>query len=128
MCSYNQLAGQYACANPFLLKETFHGLFGSDGFSVSDAVACHEPANDLNAGLNFDIVGSCYAPPLVETALASGLVSQATFEQRVRSPASGSSSGSAGASRLARPPDQWQSQVPLSPKARDTESRSSRGR
>jgi beta-glucosidase len=83
MCSYNQLEGQYACANPFLLKETFHGLFGSDGFTVSDAVACHEPANDLNAGLNFDIVGSCYAPPLVEAALASGMVSQVTFEQRV---------------------------------------------
>jgi beta-glucosidase len=83
MCSYNQLEGRYSCANPFLLKETFHGLFGSDGFVVSDAVACHEPANDLNAGLNFDIVGSCYAPPLVEAALAGGMVSQATFEERV---------------------------------------------
>jgi beta-glucosidase len=82
MCSYNQLEGQYACANPFLLKETFRGLFGSDGFVVSDAVACHEPANDLNSGLNFDIVGSCYEPPLVEAALAGGMVSQATLEER----------------------------------------------
>src|SRR5260370_32822824 len=63
-------------------KEKVHGLFGSDGFGVSDAVACHEPANDLNAGLNFDIVGSCYEPPLVEAALAGGMVSQATFEER----------------------------------------------
>jgi beta-glucosidase len=83
MCSYNQLEGRYACANPFLLKQTFRGLFGADGFVVSDAVACHEPANDLNAGLNFDIVGSCYEPPLVEAALAGGMVSQATFEERV---------------------------------------------
>src|SRR5260370_38049265 len=63
-------------------KEKVHGLFGSDGFGVSDAVACHEPANDLNAGLNFDIVGSCYEPPLAEAALAGGMVSQATFEAR----------------------------------------------
>jgi beta-glucosidase len=83
MCSYNQLEGHYACANPFLLKETFRGLWGSDGFVVSDFLACHETGNDLNAGMNFDIGPSCYNAPQVEAALTSGSVSQATVEARV---------------------------------------------
>src|SRR5205823_2600773 len=83
MCSYNLLEGQYACANPFLLKDTFRGLFGSDGFVVSDFLACHETEVDLNAGLNFDIGPSCYNAPQVEAALADGSVTQATFEARV---------------------------------------------
>lgn len=83
MCSYNLLNGVYACANAFLLTDTFHTLWGSDGFTVSDALACHETEQDLNAGLNFDIVGSCYTAPQVEAALADGSVTQATFELRV---------------------------------------------
>jgi beta-glucosidase len=83
MCSYNLIEGQYACADPFLLKETFRGLFGSDGFVVSDFLACHETERDLNAGLNFDIGPSCYNAPQVEAALADGEVTQATLEARV---------------------------------------------
>jgi beta-glucosidase len=83
MCSYNLLEGQYACANPFLLKDTFRSLWGSDGFVVSDFLACHETEADLNAGLNFDIGNSCYTAPQVEAALADGSVTQATFEARV---------------------------------------------
>src|SRR5439155_1184392 len=83
MCSYNLLEGQYACANPFLLKDTFRGLFGSDGFVVSDFLACHETEDDLNAGLNFDIGPSCYNASQVEAALADGSVTQAALEARV---------------------------------------------
>src|SRR5947209_13334192 len=83
MCSYNLLEGQYACANPFLLKDTFRGLFGSEGFVVSDFLACHETEADLNAGMNFDIGPSCYNAPQVEAALANGSVTQATVEARV---------------------------------------------
>jgi beta-glucosidase len=83
MCSYNLINGTYACANPFLLGETLRDLWGFDGFVVSDALACHETAQDLNAGLNFDIVGSCYTAPQVEAALADGSVTQATLDRRV---------------------------------------------
>jgi beta-glucosidase len=83
MCSYNLLNGVYACANPSLLGETLRGLWGFDGFVVSDALACHETAQDLNAGLNFDIVGSCYTAPQVEAVLADGSVTQATLDRRV---------------------------------------------
>jgi beta-glucosidase len=83
MCSYNMLEGRYACASPFLLKDTFRGLWGSDGFVVSDFLACHETEADLNAGMNFDIGNSCYTAPQVEAALADGSVTAATFEARV---------------------------------------------
>jgi beta-glucosidase len=83
MCSYNLVNGIYACQNPFLLETTLRQLWGFDGFAVSDAAACHETAPDLDAGLNFDIVGTCYSAPLVDAALASGQVTQATLDQRV---------------------------------------------
>jgi beta-glucosidase len=83
MCSYNLVNGDYACANSFLLEQTLRGLWGFTGFTVSDAIACHETAVNLNTGLDFDIVGSCYTPPLVDVALADGQVSQATLDQRV---------------------------------------------
>jgi beta-glucosidase len=83
MCSYNELEGHYACANPFLLGEVLRGEWAFDGFVVSDFLACHETAHDLNAGLNFDIGPSCYNAPQVEAALAEGSVTQATLEARV---------------------------------------------
>jgi beta-glucosidase len=83
MCSYNLLNGVYACANPGLLTSTLRDQWGFQGFVMSDAAACHEPDADLKAGLNFDIVGTCYEPPLVDAELLDGAVSQATLNQRV---------------------------------------------
>jgi beta-glucosidase len=83
MCSYNLIEGRYSCANPFLLKDAFRGLFGSDGFVVSDFLACHETDQDLNAGMNLDIGPSCYNGQQLEEALASGRVTQATVDERV---------------------------------------------
>jgi beta-glucosidase len=83
MCSYNQLEGHYACASPLLLTEVLRNEWGFDGFVISDFLACHETANDLNAGLNFDIGPSCYTEAQVDAALAEGSVTQATIERRV---------------------------------------------
>jgi beta-glucosidase len=83
MCSYNMIEGKYSCANPFLLGQTLRQLWGFDGFVVSDFLACHETAQDLNAGLNFDIGPSCYNAAQVEAALADGSTTQATLEARV---------------------------------------------
>ncbi len=83
MCSYNQVNGQYACADPALLTQTLRQAWGFGGFVFSDAGACHETAADLAAGTNLDILGTCYSPLLVDLALADGSVSQATLDQRV---------------------------------------------
>ncbi len=83
MCSYNLVNGAYACANPYLLKRTLRGEWGFTGFVASDAGACHEPNEDLQAGLNLDILDTCYSPPEVDALLASGLVGEATLNARV---------------------------------------------
>src|SRR5438309_257879 len=54
MCSYNLINGTYACANPWLLTGTLRRQWGFRGFVVSDAAACHETPQNLEAGLHFD--------------------------------------------------------------------------
>ena len=83
MCSYNLINGTYACANPWLLIKTLRRQWGFRGFVVSDAAACHETPQNLEAGLNFDIADTCYTAPEVNAMLASGQVSQKTLDQRV---------------------------------------------
>lgn len=83
MCSYNELNGAYACANPYLLQQTLRQAWGFPGFVFSDAGACHETAQDLNAGTNFDILNTCYTAPAVDAALADGSVTEATLDMRV---------------------------------------------
>ncbi|MEA2314458.1 MAG: beta-glucosidase, partial [Solirubrobacteraceae bacterium] len=83
MCSYNLLNGVYACADPFLLGHILRQAWGFSGFVFSDAGACHETSADLNAGLDFDILNTCYTAPAVDIALADGSVSQATLDARV---------------------------------------------
>jgi beta-glucosidase len=82
MCSYNMVNGVYACANPYLLQTTLRDAWGFDGFVVSDAGACHEPNADIAAGLNEDILGTCYTAPEVDAMLATGLISERTLNLR----------------------------------------------
>jgi beta-glucosidase len=82
MCSYNMVNGIYACANPYLLQTTLRDAWGFDGFVVSDAGACHEPNSDIAAGLNEDILGTCYTAPEVDAMLATGLISAQTLNLR----------------------------------------------
>jgi beta-glucosidase len=83
MCSYNLVNGVYACANQTLLKHTLREEWGFQGYVASDAGACHEPNDDLEAGLNIDILDTCYSSPEVDALLDSGVVSEATLNQRV---------------------------------------------
>jgi beta-glucosidase len=83
MCSYNLVNGTYSCANSYLLKETLRGEWGFPGFVQSDAGACHEPNDDMEAGLNLDILDTCYSAPEVDALLASGVISEATLNARV---------------------------------------------
>ena len=83
MCSYNLVGGTYACANPALLKTTLREEWGFPGFVVSDAGACHEPNKDMEAGLNIDILNTCYSAPEMDPLLASGVISEATLNARV---------------------------------------------
>lgn len=84
MCAYNKVNGTYACENHDLLTRYLRDEFGFGGFVISDAGAAHDTAPSLLNGLNYDSVGNAYSPPMVDAALASGQVSVATLDQRVR--------------------------------------------
>ena len=83
MCSYNLVNGTYSCANEYLLKHTLREEWGFEGFVQSDAGACHEPNQDIEAGLNLDILDTCYSPPEVDALLAAGMISEAELNERV---------------------------------------------
>ncbi|HWC33302.1 MAG TPA: glycoside hydrolase family 3 C-terminal domain-containing protein [Mycobacteriales bacterium] len=83
MCSYNEVNGRYACANKLLLSSILRHRWGFKGFVLSDAGACHEPNEDLAAGMNLDILGTCYTAPEVDAELAAGLIRQQTLDARV---------------------------------------------
>jgi beta-glucosidase len=82
MCSYNQINGVYACGNRQLLTTILRKQWGFKGFVYSDAGACHEPKQDLAAGTNIDILGTCYTAPELQTSLAIGLVHQSDIDKR----------------------------------------------
>jgi beta-glucosidase len=83
MCAFNRVNGTFACADPTLLGGVLRRRWGFRGFVVSDAGAAHETADDLNAGLNWDLFGTAYREPLITAAMAGGRVSQATVDRRV---------------------------------------------
>jgi beta-glucosidase len=83
MCSYNLINGVYACSNHTLLTQILRRQWGFAGFVTSDAASCHETAPDMVAGLNFDIVYTCYNAAEVRAALADGTISQSLLDRRV---------------------------------------------
>jgi len=83
MCAFNRVNGVFACAHRQLLTATLRERWGFSGFVGSDAGAAHETADDLNAGLNVDLLGTAYTAPQVTLALATGQVSEETLDARV---------------------------------------------
>jgi beta-glucosidase len=83
MCSYNQVNGEFSCDNPYLLTTVLRGQLGFQGIVMSDALAAHTPQGDLNAGMDWDIVGNSDNAAAVDIALEDGQVSEATLNARV---------------------------------------------
>ncbi len=48
----------------------------------SDAGACHEPNKDIEAGLNLDILDTCYSAPVLDALLDSGVITEAELDER----------------------------------------------
>ena len=85
MCSYNRLGGQYACESEELLSRILRRDWGFKGFVLADYLASHGPQSGLNNGLDFEPwPGIAYGPVPVNALLASGRVSAATLDERVR--------------------------------------------
>ena len=52
MASYNKINGEYACENPYLLKDILRDEWGYKGIVISDWGAVNDPVKAIRAGLN----------------------------------------------------------------------------
>ena len=52
MASYNKINGEYACENPYLLKDVLRDEWGYKGIVISDWGAVNDPVKAIRAGLN----------------------------------------------------------------------------
>jgi beta-glucosidase len=85
MCAYNRLNGSPACSSHYLMQEVLRDDWGFDGFVVSDwDTAVKDTVNSANHGLDLEMPSAkFYIPALLQLALASGAVSEATIDERV---------------------------------------------
>lgn len=85
MCAYNRINGAPACANTFLLGQVLRSDWGFDGFVVSDYIAAlKDTAGSANNGTDIEMPNAMfYRPQLLELAIISGQVSEATIDLRV---------------------------------------------
>lgn len=83
MCSYNKINSLFGCDNTNDLQTILRGQLGFAGLIQTDLGAAHTAAADLNAGVNWDILGNGDNPALIAAALADGSLTQATVDARV---------------------------------------------
>ncbi len=85
MCAYNIVNGEAACSNPHLLQEILRDEWGFDGFVVSDYyLATKDTVRSANNGTDIEMpFPQFYRPQLLELAVISGQVSEATIDTRV---------------------------------------------
>jgi beta-glucosidase len=84
MCSYNQVNGEYASENPYLLTDILKEEWGHEGFVVSDWGAVNERAKGLAAGLELEMPSSNGAgDQKIIDAVHSGTLSEAELDRAV---------------------------------------------
>ncbi|AIQ24905.1 glycoside hydrolase family 3 C-terminal domain-containing protein [Paenibacillus sp. FSL H7-0737] len=84
MCSYNQVNGEYASENPYLLTDILKEEWGHEGVVVSDWGAVNERAKGLAAGLELEMPSSNGAgDQKIIDAVQSGTLSEAALDRAV---------------------------------------------
>lgn len=85
MCAYNRINGAPACSSEFLLKRVLREDWGFDGFVVSDYIAAmKDTAASARNGTDIEMPNAIfYQPLLLELAVISGQISEATIDERV---------------------------------------------
>src|SRR3954465_220683 len=88
MCAYNQVGGQHACENPFLLTQVLRRDWNWPGYVMSDWGATHSSVAAANAGLDQDSGypfddAPYFREPLRE-AVANGQVPEARLNEMAR--------------------------------------------
>jgi len=85
MAAYNRLNGTYCSANGWLNNKVLKGDWGFPGVLMSDWGAAHDTLGVANGGLDLEMPSGKYMNPgILEPLLASGKVTQATIDDKVR--------------------------------------------
>jgi len=85
MSAYNKINGTYCSANDWLNNKVLKGDWGFKGVLMSDWGAAHDTLGVTNGGLDLEMPSGVYMNPATLTPLlASGKVSQATIDDKVR--------------------------------------------
>jgi len=85
MAAYNQVNGAFATENEYLLNEVLKRRWGFRGLVMSDWGAVKSTVPTLQHGLDLEMpTGLFLNPPEVKKALASGAVTQAQVDDKVR--------------------------------------------
>jgi beta-glucosidase len=85
MCSYNRIAGVYACEEPYVLNKVLREQWGFKGYVQSDFGATHSTAPALNAGLDLEMQsGRYFTPEAIRKALEDGSLKMAAIDQALK--------------------------------------------
>ena len=84
MCSYNRINGDYACENPYTLREVLKRDWGFKGFVLSDWAGTHSTEKASAAGLDQEQPMADFFGPTLKEAVASGKVPMAEIDDHAR--------------------------------------------
>jgi beta-glucosidase len=84
MCSYNRINGNYACENPYILRDTLKQDWGFKGFVLSDWGGTHSTQAAISAGLDQEQPMADFLGPKLREALESNDISQAQIDDSTR--------------------------------------------
>ena len=84
MPAYNKVNGEYCSENEHLLNEILRGEWGFKGFTVSDWGGTHSTMGAMLHGLNVQMTGSNYLGQPVIDSVATGALSEALVDEKVR--------------------------------------------
>lgn len=83
MCSYNRVAGDYACENDDLLNQVLKKDFGFKGWVVSDWMATHSTTKAALNGLDMEMPGDGFFGAPLKKAVEEGEVPMARLNDMV---------------------------------------------
>ena len=84
MPAYNKVNGEYCSENEHLLNEILRGEWGFKGFTVSDWGGTHSTMGAMLHGLNVQMTGSNYLGQPVIDSIATGALTEAMVDEKVR--------------------------------------------
>jgi len=84
MCSYNRINGDYACENPYILRDTLKRDWGFKGFVLSDWGGTHSTQQAISAGLDNEEPMADFLGPKLKQAVEAGKVSMAQIDDSAR--------------------------------------------